>query len=101
MARNNNIREHLREQVREGVITAAEANVKVVRAERFHLVVGVIPRDVRSALNAAVKDGRLRRLPKDGAKPECYYHPDFEYLAKGERVAIAEKRMAALAGVFA
>lgn len=85
----------LRERLRLGETTAAEANVRMIQAERVRLVRGPIPRDIRAALNAAVKAGQLRHLKKDGFRPEAYFHPDFEYLAKGERAhAAAESRRA-------
>lgn len=85
----------LKERLRLGEITAAEANVRMIQAERVRLIRGPMPRDVRSALNAAVKAGRLGHLKKDGFRPEAYFDPDFEYLAKGERAeAAAESRRA-------
>ena len=53
-----------------------DANVEVVRMMGVRIVEGKIPRDLRAAMNAAVKAGRLGRLPKDGLRPEAYHHPN-------------------------
>ena len=80
-----NIRERLADKIKLGTMTAADANVALIRAERFRLIVGRVPRDIRTALNAAVKTGVLGHLKKDGLKPEVYYHPTFDYLARDAR----------------
>lgn len=81
----------VREQLRLGELTAAQANVAMVRAERVRIVTSRVPAQVRASLQAAVKNGSLGHLAKDGYKPEAYFHPEFEYLARGER-AEAERR---------
>lgn len=80
MSRQNDI-ERLKDLMQRGEITAAQANVQMVRDQRFRLVISGLPADVRKALNAAVKAGELGRMKKEGHKPECYYHPTFKYLA--------------------
>ena len=84
MSRQNDI-EHLKDLIQKGELTADEANVQMVRYERFRMVVNSLPAAVRKALNAAVKRGELGHMKKDGHKPECYFHPTFEYLAVAER----------------
>lgn len=84
MRLSKNDMEHLQDQVLQGLMTAEQANVEKVRMQRV-LLAGRIPADVRKALNAAVKRGELGHMKKDGNKPEAYYHPTFEYLAKGAR----------------
>ncbi|MFA7892960.1 hypothetical protein [Pseudomonas putida] len=85
MSRQNDVG-HLQDLMQKGELTADQANVQMVRNERFRLVINGLPARVRSALNAAVKSGELKRMKKDGHKPECYYHPNFEYLAKSARL---------------
>ncbi|AJO79401.1 hypothetical protein [Pseudomonas sp. MRSN 12121] len=85
MARQNDI-EHLQDLMQRGELTADQANVQMVRNERFRMVVNSLPANVRKALNAAVRSGELGHMKKDGHKPECYFHPTFEYLAKAERL---------------
>lgn len=51
-------------------------NVDVIRAQATRIVKGRIPQAVRRELMAAVKAGHLGRLPKDGLKPEIFFHPD-------------------------
>lgn len=85
MARQNDI-EHLQDLMQKGELTADQANVQMVRNERFRMVVNSLPASLRKALNAAVRSGELGHMKKDGHKPECYFHPTFEYLAKAERL---------------
>lgn len=98
------IRENIIERMRSGELTASEANVEMVRMERVRLVTVRLSRDVRSALHAAVKSGKLGHVARDDDKPEAYYHPDFCYLALGERAAYADRarreKAAALAGTM-
>lgn len=50
-------------------------NVANILIGGTRVIRGSIPARVRSQLRAAVKDGVLGRLPKDGLKPEIFYHP--------------------------
>ena len=84
MSGQNDI-EHLQNRIELGDITASEANVELVRMHRVKVVKGRLPRDVRAALNAAVKDGRLDHMKKDGLKPEVYFHPEFVHMARSAR----------------
>lgn len=77
--------EHLQDLLQRGEITADQANVEKVKMARVQLVTGKVPMQVRKALNAAVKIGELGHFKKDGRKPEAYFHPSFEYLAKEAR----------------
>ncbi len=51
-------------------------NVELIRKHATRVVRGRIPSAVRKELMAAVKEGLLGRLPKDGLKPEIFFHPD-------------------------
>lgn len=93
--------DQIRERLRAGEISAAEANVEMVRTERFRLVQGKMGQSVRNALNAAVKAGQLGRLPKEKFKPEAYFHPNFAFMAKAARNEEESKAHAALTIVFA
>jgi len=86
MSRQNNI-EHVRDMIDQGKMTVMEGNVQLILDQRFRLIKNSIPRDIRKALNEAVKKGILGHKKKDGHKPECYYHPTFEYLANAARNA--------------
>jgi hypothetical protein len=101
MELKQNDREHLQDMVQREEMTADQANVEKVRLRRVQLVIGRIPAHVRKALNDAVKRGYLGHATKDGRKPEAYYHPTFEHLAKQERRDHERKVMAALGGVMA
>lgn len=101
MGLKQNDREHLIDMVERGEMTADQANVKKVLMQRVLLVTTQIPADVRKALNAAVKRGELGHMKKDGQKPEAYYHPTFDYIAKAERRDHERNTLQALAGVVA
>lgn len=77
--------EHIIDMMQQGKLSVDEANVEKVRMMRVQLVTTKIPASVRRALNEAVKSGYLGHMPKKQNKPEAYYHPTFEYLAKQER----------------
>lgn len=53
-------------------------NVQRILIAATHVVRGSIPAPVRAELRAAVKAGALGRLPKDGLRPEVFFHPDHE-----------------------
>lgn len=98
MSTQNDI-EHLQDMMQSHGMTLAQANVELVRMKRVRIVTSSVPRDVRSALNRAVKDGLLARKKKDHHKPECYYHPDFEHLANVERSRIESRAVRAMRAV--
>ena len=81
---SQNDMERLKDAMAKGLMTAEQANVEKVRIQRV-LLAGRMPMDVRKALNAAVKRGELGHMKKDENKPEAYYHPTFEYMAKAAR----------------
>lgn len=83
--------EHIKDLLARGLINLAQANVMMVRAERVRLIQNSVPRDIRKHLNDAVKSGELGHMKKDGHKPECYYHPTFEFLATAERNRHSER----------
>jgi hypothetical protein len=85
-----------------GELTTARANVELVIAARVKIISNSLPRDVRKALNDAVKTGELGRFKSDGLKPECYYYnkPAFISMAKIARNQIEEKSKKALKAVF-
>ena len=79
--------------------SAADANVALVRMEGVRLVKARMPREVRAALMAGVRDGRLGHLPKDGRKPEAFFHPNSIWRAKEERQREENATIRALATV--
>ncbi len=91
--------EHIRDMMQQGKLTAAEANVEMVLCGRVKLVTCRLPADVRKALNEAVKAGKLAHIAKSGKKPEAYYHPEFEYLMKGDRADYERETLNALRAV--
>lgn len=101
MELKQNDRERLIDLVQRDEMTADQANVAKVRMMRVQLVTSRIPTQVRKALNEAVKRGELGHMKKDGHKPEAYYHPTFDYLAKQERSEHERGIFKALAGVMA
>lgn len=90
--------EVLKDHLDLGLITADQANVQMVRNERFR-VITKLSREVRSALNKAVKAGELGHMKKDGLLPEIYYHPSFKYLADAERRRVLNNGIEALKSI--
>jgi hypothetical protein len=86
----------VKEKMRAGEMTVDQANVEMVRALRVKLVTSKMPASVRRSLNDAVKAGQLGHLKKDGLLPEAYFHPTFDYMAKGERADHARESINAL-----
>lgn len=74
MTTTQNAREYALDQLQQGKITAAQANVLMVQMEGVRVVRGKVTREVRKALNDAVKSGELGHMKKDGFKPEVYFH---------------------------
>ena len=95
-----NDRERLADHLQRGLITVDDANVKMIRDERFRIV-HKLPRDVRKALNAAVKRGELGHMKRDGLKPEVYYHPTFRYMAIEARDRTFRTAIDALEKIYA
>jgi len=93
--------EHIKDMMGQGKLTAAQANVEMVKCQRVRLITTRVQADVRRALNNAVKKGELCHIKKDGRKPEAYYHPSFEYLVAGERNKHERKILRALKSVCA
>ncbi len=100
MSKQNDL-EHLQDMIQRGEMTADQANVAKVKMMRVQLVTCRLPAQVRKALNEAVKRGELCHAKKEGRKPEAYYHPTFEYLAKQARADHERSTLMALAGVIA
>lgn len=75
-ANAHNTLERARDLLARGVITVAEANVMMIRGEGVRLITNRLTRDLRMALNQAVKAGNLGHLPKEGHKPEAYFKPE-------------------------
>ena len=80
-------------------MSAADANVALVRMEGVRIVNARLPREVRAALMAGVKDGRLGHIPKDGRKPEAFFHPNSIWKAKEARQKEENATIRALAAV--
>lgn len=88
----------VKDQLQQGKITLAQANVKLVQLEGVRLIKGTTPRDVRKALNTAVKAGELGHIKKDGLRPEAYHHIN----ARSKALDLRDKEFSrAIAGIKA
>ena len=96
-----NAREYAKDQMQQGKITAAEANVLIVQIAGIMVVNNKLPMEVRKALNEAVKRGELGRLKKDGLKPEFYHHKNARARALDEQRRIARVSIESIKGCFA
>ena len=79
-------------------MSAADANIELVRMMGTKVCSG-LDRATRSALMAGVKDGRIGRFAKDGAKPEVFFHPNAVWHAKEVRNLVASNAARALLSV--
>lgn len=95
-----NAREYALDQLQQGKLTASQANVLMVQMEGVRAVRNKLTKELRKALNEAVKAGELGHMKKDGFKPEVYFHknarPKAIELRNREHYASLEK----LKGVF-
>jgi hypothetical protein len=82
-------------------LTAAEANVEVVRMIGVQLITAKMGRDTRAGLMAGVKAGKIGRLMKDGHKPEAFFHPNSKWKAMEARDRHEREIREAAAKVFA
>ncbi len=92
--------EYVSDQIDQGKMTVAEGNVYMVQM-RGVVEVGKLTKEVRQTLNAAVKNGELGHIKKEGLKPEVYYHKNsraaaLDYRNKAEREKIEAIRRVSL-----
>lgn len=76
-------------------------NAMLIRKHATRVIRGRIPAIVRKELMAAVKAGKLGRLPKKGLLPEVFYHPDHKNGAKDLQRREAEYSASCIAKVVA
>ena len=76
-------------------------NVQNILCGGSRVIRGRIPAQVRKELSAAVKAGVLRRLPKDGLKPEVFYNPNNQMSALDRQQREALYAANCIAGVIA
>jgi len=74
MTSYQNALDHAKDQMQQGKLTAAQANVYIVKMMGVRVINGKIPTDVRRQLNEAVKSGEIGHIKKSGLKPEVYHH---------------------------
>lgn len=93
--------DRIKDELQLGKITTARANVELVIAARVRVIENSLPRDVRKALNDAVKNGELGHMKEDGLKPEVYYfnRSHFKSLANQVRKEIEENSIKAISKV--
>jgi hypothetical protein len=76
-------------------------NAMLIRKHATRVINGPMPRRVRSELMAAVKDGHIGRLKRDGLLPEVFFHPDHKNGAKEMQRRDAEYNISCIAKVMA
>lgn len=75
-------------------------NVANILAHGTRVICGRVPAQVRADLRAAVKAGVLGHMPKDGLKPEIFFHPDHKNGANDIRAREAAYAVSCIAGVI-
>lgn len=101
MTSYKNAVDYAADQMQQGKINAAQANVLIVQMMGIRVIKGKLPADVRKALNEAVKAGELGRLAKDGLKPEIYHHKNARATALDEQARIATASINSIKNCFA
>lgn len=76
-------------------------NVEQILVRGTRVVRGKMPSQVRKELMAAVKAKVLGRLPKDGLKPEIFFHPDHKHGAADRQKIEAAYSVSCIASVMA
>ncbi len=76
-------------------------NVSNILCGGSRVIRGRVPAEVRAQLRAAVRAGVLGHLPKDGLKPEIYFHPDHKNMAKEIQYRYARADIEAINSVMA
>lgn len=100
MTDKQNLQDYFLDQVQQGTMSAAEANIEKVRSMRVFIVQAKIPSLVRKALNTAVKEKVLKHKRKEGMLPEVFYHPEFEYMVANKRRLFAQEKTQSLLKVL-
>lgn len=76
-------------------------NVEQILCQGSRIIRGKMPAQVRKELMTAVKAKVLGRLPKDGLKPEIFFHPDHKHGAADRQKREAEYAVGCIAKVMA
>lgn len=76
-------------------------NVANILCGGTRVIRGRVPAEVRAQLRSAVKDGVLGHLPKNGLKPEIYFHPSRKNLALEVQARHAAADIQSIAKVIA
>lgn len=76
-------------------------NVSQILVQGTRVIRGRVPAQVRKELSAAVKDGVLGRIAKDGLMPEIYFHPNHKNGAIERRKREASYAVSCIASVVA
>ncbi|MEO6901568.1 MAG: hypothetical protein ABI241_00610 [Bacteroidia bacterium] len=85
MGNLQNAQEWAKDQLQQGKLTVAEANVKIVQIAGIKVITCRLPRELRKAYNDAVKAGTLGKVAKKGLKPEIYHHINARWRALEEQ----------------
>lgn len=76
-------------------------NVEQILIQATRVIRGKIPAQVRKELMTAVKAKVLGRLPKDGLKPEIFFHPNHKHGAIDRQKQEAAYAVGCIASVMA
>lgn len=75
-------------------------NVEQILVRATRVIRGKVPAQVRKELREAVKAGVLGHFPKDGLKPEVFFHPDHKHGAAELQKREAEYAVGCIAKVM-
>lgn len=88
------------DKIDRGLWTVDQANVEIVCMMGVRVITNSLDRSVRSALNKAVKSGKLGHIKKDGLKPEVYFHANGRSNAIEERDRIFKSKLKRLLKIY-
>lgn len=91
---------NMRVAMEQGRLHEVARNVEQIRIQATRVINGRIPAQARKELSAAVKQGLLGRLKKDGLKPEIFFHPDHLHGAIERQKREAEYSIKCIASVM-
>ena len=101
MTSYQNAVDYVKDQMQQGKMNSAQANVMIVQMIGVQEIKGTVPREVRKAYNDAVKAGELGHIKKEGLKPEVYHHKNARSNALEYRNKVERTKLETLKNVFA
>ena len=101
MTTEQNAIEYVKDQMDKGIMSASEANVTLIKMVGYRVIAGKLTKDVRDALNNAVKNKEIGKLKSNGLKLAIYYNLNCKARAIDEQNRIFLESVGAIRQVCA